>query len=120
MAYQILVQSDVDPYEAVLPLLSDSCDLHMWREEEPPADTDFATIEGLYVYSHMWLDGALMERMPGLRVISNFGVGCDHIDLEGARRLSRGRLDNVDPHVDQRKTKHHGQKTGDAHDPIVY
>ena len=50
MAYQILVQ-----YEAVLPLLSDSCDLHMWREEEPPADTDFATIEGLYVYSHMWL-----------------------------------------------------------------
>jgi glyoxylate reductase len=28
-----------------------------------------------------------MERMPGLRVISNFGVGCDHIDLEGARRL---------------------------------
>jgi glyoxylate reductase len=28
-----------------------------------------------------------MERMPELRVISNFGVGCDHIDLEGARRL---------------------------------
>ena len=87
MAYQILVQSDVDPYEAILPLLSDSCQIHMWREEEPPADTDFAAIEGLYVYSHMWLDGALMERMPGLRVISNFGVGCDHIDLDGAKRL---------------------------------
>ncbi|SVC73714.1 uncharacterized protein METZ01_LOCUS326568, partial [marine metagenome] len=55
MAYQILVQSDVDPYEAILPLLSDSCQIHMWREEEPPADTDFAAIEGLYVYSHMWL-----------------------------------------------------------------
>ena len=87
MAYQILVQSDVDPYEAILPLLSDSCQIHMWREKEPPADTDFAAIEGLYVYSHMWLDGALMERMPGLRVISNFGVGCDHIDLDGAKRL---------------------------------
>ncbi len=87
MAYQILVQSDVDPYEAILPLLSDSCQIHMWREEEPPADTDFAAIEGLYVYSHMWLDGALMERMPRLRVISNFGVGCDHIDLDGAKRL---------------------------------
>ena len=87
MPYQILMQSDVDPYEAVLPLLSDSCETHLWKEREPPADTDFAIIEGLYVYSHMWVDGALMERMSGLRVISNFGVGCDHIDLDGARRL---------------------------------
>lgn len=87
VAYQILVQSDVEMYEAVLPLLSDSCEIHLWPEQEPPVDTDYAAIEGLYVYGHMWLDGALMERMPRLRVISNFGVGCDHIDLDGARRL---------------------------------
>jgi glyoxylate reductase len=67
--------------------LSDSCEIHLWPEQEPPVDTDYAAIEGLYVYGHMWLDGALMERMPRLRVISNFGVGCDHIDLDGARRL---------------------------------
>jgi glyoxylate reductase len=36
----------------------------------------------------MRTDGALMDRMPRLRIISNFGVGVDHIDLEAAR--SRG------------------------------
>src|SRR5690606_20420252 len=37
-----------------------------------------------FVYGHPKIGGALMDRMPKLRVISNFGVGVDHINLEDA------------------------------------
>ena len=35
-------------------------------------------------YAHPLADGALMDRMTNLRVISNHGVGVDHIDLVAA------------------------------------
>ena len=85
MAYKVLFQADSEPYEGIIPLFGDRCETRMWTRPEP--DTDFAATEAIYVYSHMWVDRALMARMPKLRVISNFGVGCDHIDLEGARQL---------------------------------
>ena len=34
---------------------------------------------------HMPLDAALMDALPGLEIISNFGVGVDNIDLDAAR-----------------------------------
>jgi glyoxylate reductase len=43
-----------------------------------------AGIEGIYTYGHPRVDGQLLDRLPGVRVISNFGVGVDHIDLEAA------------------------------------
>jgi glyoxylate reductase len=45
-------------------------------------------IVGIYTYGHPRVDAALLERVPNVRVISNFGVGVDHIDLDAAR--SRG------------------------------
>lgn len=41
-------------------------------------------IDGIYTYGHPQVDGAMMDRLPGLKVISNFGVGVDHINLADA------------------------------------
>jgi glyoxylate reductase len=41
-------------------------------------------VEGLYTYGHPLVDGTLMDRLPGLKVISNYGVGVDHINLADA------------------------------------
>lgn len=42
------------------------------------------SLEGLFVYGHPRIDGPLMDRLPGLKVISNHGVGVDHIDVAAA------------------------------------
>ena len=42
------------------------------------------TCVGLVTYGHPAVDGALMDRMPNLKVISNHGVGVDHIDVAAA------------------------------------
>jgi len=41
-------------------------------------------VQGIYTYGHPRVDSALLDRLPELRVISNFGVGVDHIDVAAA------------------------------------
>jgi glyoxylate reductase len=41
-------------------------------------------IEAIYTSGHPVVDAALLDRLPDLRVISNFGVGVDHIDVATA------------------------------------
>lgn len=41
-------------------------------------------IDGIYTYGHPLVDGAMLDRLPGIRVISNYGVGVDHIRLADA------------------------------------
>jgi glyoxylate reductase len=41
-------------------------------------------IKGVYTYGHVEVDAALLDRLPGVRVVSNFGVGVDHIDVAAA------------------------------------
>jgi glyoxylate reductase len=41
-------------------------------------------VEGLYTYGHPTVDAAMMDRLPELKVISNYGVGVDHIRLADA------------------------------------
>jgi glyoxylate reductase len=41
-------------------------------------------VDGLYTYGHPTVDGALLDRLAGLKVISNYGVGVDHINLADA------------------------------------
>ena len=38
----------------------------------------------MYTYGHPTVDGAMLDRLPGLKVISNYGVGVDHINLADA------------------------------------
>jgi phosphoglycerate dehydrogenase-like enzyme len=73
-------------------------------------------VEGLYTFGHPVVDGAMLDRLPGLRVIGNSGVGVDPIDpaaawersiavgntpgaLEVARaeRIAAAALDSTDP-----------------------
>ena len=41
-------------------------------------------IEGFLTYGHPKVDSKLMDQLPNLRIISNHGVGVDHIDLTAA------------------------------------
>src|SRR4051794_25979130 len=41
-------------------------------------------IDGIFTYGHPTVNGPLLDRLPGVRVISNFGVGVDHIDVAAA------------------------------------
>ena len=53
-------------------------------EPQPPAEL-LRTIEGVYNYGHYAFTAEYMDLMPELRVISNYGVGVDHIDLQAAQ-----------------------------------
>jgi glyoxylate reductase len=48
------------------------------------AEQNREPIQGLYTYGHPIVDGTMLDRLPGLRVISNYGVGVDHINLADA------------------------------------
>ena len=41
-------------------------------------------VDGFYTYGHPLLDGELLDRVQGVRVISNYGVGVDHINVPDA------------------------------------
>lgn len=42
------------------------------------------SIVGIYTYGHPRVDASMLDRLPHVRVISNFGVGVDHIDVSAA------------------------------------
>jgi glyoxylate reductase len=62
-------------------LLYDRVEIFPWTVAEAKRDE---SVEGMYTYGHVLVDGAMLDRLPGLKVISNYGVGVDHIDLEAA------------------------------------
>ncbi len=41
-------------------------------------------VDGIYTYGHPRLDGPMLDRIAGVRVISNYGVGVDHIKVPDA------------------------------------
>ena len=43
-------------------------------------------VRGLAHFGHPKVDGKLMDALPKLEIISNFGVGVDQIDLEAAKK----------------------------------
>src|SRR5262245_18022392 len=73
---RILADLPVSP--VLVELLAGRVELLPWDD----AGTD--RIEGIYTYGHPTVDAAMMDRLPGLRVVSNFGVGVDHIDVAAA------------------------------------
>jgi glyoxylate reductase len=82
MPYQVLTNTQLSP--TILEMLSPSSEVTLWQGRETAPEI-FAKIEGFFVYGHPKIDGSLMDMMPKLRVISNFGVGVDHINLEDAK-----------------------------------
>jgi len=45
-----------------------------------------AHIRGLAHFGHSKVDGKLMDALPKLEIVSNFGVGVDQIDLDAAKK----------------------------------
>jgi glyoxylate reductase len=67
-------------------MLAADCDVHVWPSDDAALAPLLERADALFTYGHMPTDGALMDHMPRLKIISNFGVGVDHIDLEAARQ----------------------------------
>jgi glyoxylate reductase len=61
--------------------LADRVDLVPWHAAQ---GAKASSIAGIYTYGHPRVDASMLDRLPGVRVISNFGVGVDHIDLAAA------------------------------------
>ena len=87
MSYPILFRTDVEPWKSILPLIGDRCEVHMWLQDEPPAEVDLDSVEGIYSYSHDLIGGAVLKRMPNLKVVSCYAVGTNHVDTAAAKRL---------------------------------
>jgi len=83
MTYQVLY--NVNPSDEVRAMLGPECEVHVWTADEAQMAPVWPLIEGILIYGHPRVDGPLMDKMPNLRVISNTGVGVDHIVLDDAR-----------------------------------
>src|SRR5947209_10038987 len=75
------VLADLPVSSVVRALLQGRAELVPWETADTAAAAD---IEAIYTYGHPTVDAALLDRLPAIRVISNFGVGVDHIDLAAA------------------------------------
>ena len=55
------------------------------------------SVDGIYTYGHPHLDGPMLDQLPGVRVISNYGVGVDHINVPdaAARGIPVGNTPNI-------------------------
>src|SRR5688500_1276603 len=75
------VLADLPVSPVIAKLLADRVELVPWSAAGAPgADA----IRAIYTYGHPTVDAALLDRLPGVRVVSNFGVGVDHIDVAAA------------------------------------
>ncbi|MCB0082908.1 MAG: D-glycerate dehydrogenase [Caldilineaceae bacterium] len=94
MPYQVLIDTPLN--DEIMGMMGDNCVTHLWQEEATDP-TILAQIEGYFTYGHPKVTGATMDKMPKLRVISNFGVGVDHINLDDAkaRRIPVGNTPNL-------------------------
>lgn len=68
---------------ALLALLGPEVEVLPW--DTAPHASALARAEAVITYGHPLVDGPLLDRMPRVRVVSNHGVGVDHIDLHAAQ-----------------------------------
>lgn len=68
--------------QPLLELLGDRYQVYEWDTSANSAA--LATCVGVITYGHPRVDGPLLDRMPNVRIVSNHGVGVDHIDVAAA------------------------------------
>ncbi|HTN77883.1 MAG TPA: D-glycerate dehydrogenase [Pirellulaceae bacterium] len=80
MSQRVLADTPLAP--AIAKLLPAEIEIVPW--ESLAAEPD-PSLTGIYTYGHPRVDAALLRRLPNAKVISNYGVGVDHIDLHAAQ-----------------------------------
>ena len=65
-----------------LDLLGDDYEILPW--DVSSQSTSLRRAEAIITYGHPKVDGPLLDRAPNVRVVSNHGVGVDHIDVAAA------------------------------------
>lgn len=84
-----------------LNLVRDFCDADIWQEELPPDHDELLArvrgVDGLLSSLTERIDVEVMEAAPNLKVISNFAVGVDNIDVAAAtsRKIPVGNTPDV-------------------------
>jgi glyoxylate reductase len=82
-------------------MLRERFEVRVHESEVKPADAEIATAaagcSGIVSLVRDIIDTALIDRLPGLRAIANYGVGYDNIDVEAA--TARGILVTNTPDV---------------------
>ncbi|MHA6629630.1 2-hydroxyacid dehydrogenase [Pseudonocardia sichuanensis] len=73
------------------PFVMDGCGerfevLRLWEAADPEAllDERGKDVRAIALGSHARVDGALLDRVPGVEIVANFGVGYDSIDVDAA------------------------------------
>jgi glyoxylate reductase len=75
------VLADLPVSPAVAGLFAGRAELLPWQSASQAGADRIAAV---YTYGHPIVGPELLDRLPGVRVISNFGVGVDHIDVAAA------------------------------------
>ena len=74
--------------QAGLDILAGECELRVWPEEMPPTPDELATllegVDGALTLLDDRIDGPVLDAHPGLRIVSNYAVGYDNIDVTAA------------------------------------
>ena len=74
--------------EAGLDILRQSCEVRLWEGDLPPdgkeLDTLLDGVDGVLSLLTERIDGDLLDRHPSIRVVSNFAVGFDNVDVDAA------------------------------------
>lgn len=80
--------------ETVLGFMADRFDLLAW---DIAREGSSEQIDGIYTYGHPVLNGEMLDRLPGVRIISNYGVGVDHINVPdaSARKIPVGNTPGI-------------------------
>jgi lactate dehydrogenase-like 2-hydroxyacid dehydrogenase len=75
--------------EELLGRIARRCDVVRLDPPAEPAEllASLADADGLLLTNRTRVDGALLEQARHLKIISNIGVGLDHVDLRAAERL---------------------------------
>ena len=74
--------------DAGLQLLSEATVVNLWEKDLPPSESELDTLlqgcDGAITLLTDRIDGTVLDRHPRLRVVSNFAVGYDNIDVPAA------------------------------------
>ncbi len=82
MSKQVILGDNLPPQ--LIEMMGNNCEVVEWNGNLD--DAALSRCVGLIAFSHPTADGPLMDRMPNLKIISNHGVGVDHIDVAAATK----------------------------------